>query len=448
VTGTSAGGARGGLGHIELWYLAYALFGVSVAGGLPILLPLTVIRGGTAGQIGLVIASMNLGSIAAPLWGELADRWRVHRALLAGGMAVTASAVGAFAFASHIGTWVLLALLLGLGSSAASTVAYMFVVEVYPKDEWSVRIGGLQTVYGLGWISGLVLAGATGRTDLRAGLLICGALTAAGAVLGWPATRTPPRLSTGRPVVDAPVPVMHVEHGPGSLSRNFHALRLETLRSLGKTLATPFGRFLGTWLLADAGGPAYYAVYPVLMQHVFQVGPARASLSYAAAVVISLFLYAPAGRLTNRLGATRVLQLGFAVRLLALVILAALAYAPVPGRSAWAELWFAVVVTSWALIGVSGVAVAAQRAPMGEGEAIGIFTATTALAGAAGAAIGGAAADRWGYGAVPVVGAACIITGLLISAADPGPRGSAPASAMDGLRGDGSGHPPGGRIVG
>ncbi|HYM70782.1 MAG TPA: MFS transporter, partial [bacterium] len=77
--------------------MAYALFGVSVAGGVPILLPLTVIRSGTAGQIGMVIAAMNLGSIAAPLWGELADRWRVHRALLAGGLVVTAAAVAAFA---------------------------------------------------------------------------------------------------------------------------------------------------------------------------------------------------------------------------------------------------------------------------------------------------------------------------------------------------------------
>lgn len=422
---------------MELWYLAYALFGVSVVGGIPILLPLTVIRGGTAAQIGLVVAAMNLGSIAAPLWGELADRWRVHRPLLAGGMVVTAAAVGALAFASHLGTWVLLALLLGLGSSAASTVAYMFVVEAYPRSEWAVRLGWLQTVYGLGWITGLVLAGATGRTDLRAGLLICAALTAAGAVPGWLATRTPPRPSTGRPVVNDPVPVMHVEHGPGSLSRNFHAMRFGTLRSLGKTLTTPFGLFLGTWLLADAGGPAYYALYPVLMQHTFQVGPARSSLSYAAAVVVSLFLYAPAGRWTNRLGAARVLRLGFAVRLLALMVLAALAYAPVPGRSAWAELWFAVLVTSWALIGTSGAAVAAQRAPTGEGEAIGIFTAATAVAGAAGAAIGGAAANRWGYGAVPVVGAACIIAGLLISLADPGASGSPAASAMDGRRGDG-----------
>ena len=432
----ATGGAGGRPGHMKLWYLAYALLGVSVAGGMPILLPLTVIRGGTAGQIGLVIASMNLGSIAAPLWGELADRWRVHRILLAGGMVVTAAAVGAFAFASDIGTWVLLALLLGLGSSAASTVAYMFVVEVYPKSEWTVRIGGLQTVYGLGWITGLVLAGATGRTDPRAGLLICAALTAVGAVPGWLATRTPPRPSTARPVVNAPVPVMHVEQGPGSLSRNFHALRAVTLRSLGKTLATPFGLFLGTWLLADAGGPAYYAVYPVLMQHTFQVGPARSSLSYAAAVVISLFLYAPTGRLTNRLGAARVLRLGFAVRLLALVILAALAYTPVPGRSAWAELWFAVVVASWAPIGMSGAAVAAQRATTGEGEAIGIFTAATAVAGAIGAAIGGAAAGWWGYGAVPVVGAACIIAGLLISVADPGAHGSPVTSAAGGPRND------------
>ncbi len=71
---------------IEPWYLVYALMGLVVAGLLPVLIPLIVSQSGNAGQVGLVVAALSLGGLTSPLWGGLADRYRSHRSLLAGGM--------------------------------------------------------------------------------------------------------------------------------------------------------------------------------------------------------------------------------------------------------------------------------------------------------------------------------------------------------------------------
>jgi MFS family permease len=68
---------------VEPWYWAYALLGLTAAGVTPILLPLAVSRMGSAADIGLVMAAISLGGMLAPLWGRLADQYRLHRLLLA-----------------------------------------------------------------------------------------------------------------------------------------------------------------------------------------------------------------------------------------------------------------------------------------------------------------------------------------------------------------------------
>ena len=60
------------------------------------------------------------------------------------------------------------------------------------------------------------------------------------------------------------------------------------------------------------------------------------------------------------------------------------------------------------MLSVTGTALTAQLAPSGdkEGSAMGIFNAATALSGVLGAALGGLAASRWGYVAVPAIATA------------------------------------------
>jgi predicted MFS family arabinose efflux permease len=72
---------------------------------------------------------------------------------------------------------------------------------------------------------------------------------------------------------------------------------------------------------------------------------------------------------------------------------------------------FVVLVMAWELLGVSGTALEAQLAPGEKGEALGLFNASSSLAGAVGAFLGGGATETVGYGTVCRVGA--VVVGLV-----------------------------------
>ena len=78
---------------------------------------------------------------------------------------------------------------------------------------------------------------------------------------------------------------------------------------------------------------------------------------------------------------------------------------------------------AWPLLGVSGTALAAQLAPGEKGEALGLFNASSSLAGAVGAFIGGWAMEMVGYGTVCMVGA--VVVGLVVICLGVGSTGKA-----------------------
>ncbi len=400
---------------VEPWYLAYALQGATAAGLTPILLPLAVSRTGNAAHIGLVMAAVSLGGLTAPLWGGLADRYRLHRWLLAGGLLVTAGGLAAFAFATQPSLWFSLALLQGIGAAAAATVANLFIVEAHPKREWDERIGWLQTFYGGGQVAGLLLAGAlSAATHLRTGLLVAAGLTALGALLGMVTAQTPPKLRKGlRPVLLHPA-----RHGEWSLSspqRLFHHLTARTLKVLGTALRSPFGLFLLAWLLAFGGSAAVFSLYPVLIQQLFGVASGVSSSVFALAAGLGLLLYSPAGLWSDRLGPARVMRAGFGLRLLAFAGLLGLGLVQFGSASWLALVAFGLVVLSWSLLTVSGTALMAKLSPVGEGEGMGIYNAVTAAAGVLGSALGGWAAGLWGYNAASAMAVAGVALGLLLA---------------------------------
>ena len=399
---------------VEPWYLAYALQGATVAGLAPILLPLAVSHTGNPAHIGLVMAAVSLGGLTAPLWGGLADRYRLHRWLLAGGLLVTAGGLAAFPFTSQPVVWFGLALLQGTGAAAAATVANLFVVEAHPKREWDERIGWLQTFYGGGQVAGLMLAGALSISYLRPGLVAAAGLTAVGALVGLATAQTPPSPHKGpRPVLLDPA-----RHGEWSLSspqRLFHHLSAGTVKVMGTALRSPFGLFLLAWLLAFGGSAAVFSLYPVLMQQLFGVAPGVSSSVFALAAGLGLLLYSPAGIWSDRWGPGRVLGAGFGLRLLALVGLLGLGLVQSGGASWLAMGAFVLVVLSWSLLTVSGTALTAKLSPVGEGEGMGLYNAVTAAAGVLGAALGGWAAGLWGYNAASAMAAAGVALGLLLA---------------------------------
>jgi MFS family permease len=399
---------------IEPWYLVYALMGVVVAGLLPVLVPLIVSQSANAGQVGVVVAALSLGGLTSPLWGGLADRYRTHRLLLAGGLLFACLGLAFFALSRQPGVWTLLATIAGLGTASAATVANLFVVEAHPKAEWDERIGWLQTFYGIGQVAGLLLAGLLAQFDLRIGLWAAAGLSAAAAGLGWLTTKTPPAQPGLQPVLVHPV--KHVESTISSPQRLFHHPQWPGMRALGQNLRPPFGIFLLAWLLAFAGPAAVFSQYPLLMQKAYGVAPGSSSVAFAIIAGLGLSLYTPAGNGSKRYGPSRIFRVSLGLRLLAFAGMLGLIFANA-GKAAGplALLAFAFVVWAWSLMSVSGTALAALLSPAGEGQGLGIFNATTAVAGIAGALLGGWAVGAWGYSSIVGLALVGVTLGLGLS---------------------------------
>ena len=186
---------------VEPWYLTYFLQGAAVSGLIPILVPLVVDRTGSAAHIGFVVAAFNLGGLTAPVWGGIADRYRLHRLILAGGLLAATLGLAMFSVTDQLVLWIALAFVQGTGASGAATVANLFVVEVHPKSEWDERIGWLQTFYGGGQVLGLLLAGGLSQVNLRFGLLVAAGMTAVAMLWSWVTTREPEKPLKSRPIL-------------------------------------------------------------------------------------------------------------------------------------------------------------------------------------------------------------------------------------------------------
>ncbi len=401
-------------GWIEPWYFVYALIGLVVAGLIPVLVPLIVSHTGTAGQVGMVMGAVSLGGLTSPLWGSLADRYRLHRWLLVGGMLTTTVGLAAFAFTTQPVIWLLLAVIQGFGAAGAATVANLFVVEAHPKAEWDERIGWLQTFYGIGQVSGLLLAGVLTQIDFRIGFLAAGGLSAAAAILGWLTTKTPPAQPGVEPVLRHPA--RHTEWVFSSPQRLFYRPKLAGIKTPAFTLGSPYGVFLIFWLLSFAGSAAVFSQYPVLMQKVYGVTPAASSIAFAIVAGLGLTLYTPAGQWSEHYGAARILRVSLGLRLFAFAGLLWLGLLPTGGTIGILALFaFAFVVWAWSLMSVSGTALAAQLSPVGEGQGMGIFNAMTAVAGVIGAVLGGWVAGLWGYNSIVILALLGVALGLGLS---------------------------------
>ena len=399
---------------IEPWFAPFALVNGSAVGLVPILLPLVAIRYGV-GQVGLVMGAFNLGAFAAPVTGNLADRYRSYRLLTAGCAAACAASLWLFPLA---GPWpeVLLALVNGAGFAGAVTVANLLIVERQPKSQWNQRLGWLETALSVGQGGGLVLAA------WLAGLHAKPALLAAAIV---PASAVPlallliPRQRPFEPRAFAAhwlASIGHVgEWGPASPSRAHHLARRPARAGFATVLRGRFGWFLAAWMTGFAGTAIVFALYPVLFRSAFGVPPRTSALAFAGIVFASLPLFVVAGRVSQRRGPAVVLAGALTARVILLAALAALAAArhvsPVLPVAAFAGIMFA-----WSFLSVASPGLTAQLVPGDEGDAQGALNASSGLAGLVGSVTGGFAAAHWGYPAALGIGAGAVAVSLAIFA--------------------------------
>jgi DHA1 family tetracycline resistance protein-like MFS transporter len=399
---------------IEPWYLAYALMGMAVAGLAPVLIPLVVGEASGSVQVGWVMAVISLGGLTAPIWGGLADRYRLHRWLLAGGLLLTAVGLGVFPTSLHPVLWYVLALVQGIGAASSATVANLFVVEGHPKDEWDERIGWLQTFYGGGQVAGLLLVAYLSQLDFRISLEVSAGLCVIAVLLGWLTTKTPPAHKGSKPVLVHPV--RHAEWPIHSPQRLFHHLNRKTFENLGASLGSSFGIFLLVWFLSFTGAATVFSQYPLLMQKLFHITPGLSSAAFAIAAGVGLSLYTPAGILSEHRGPGRVLRAALGLRLLAFLGMLGLGASSWSSKQGWlALIGFGLVVCAWSLLSVSGTSLAVSLFKRGKGEGLGLFNSVTAIAGVVGAAAGGWVAGTWGYNAIFILAAFGVAAGLGLS---------------------------------
>jgi DHA1 family tetracycline resistance protein-like MFS transporter len=413
---------------LEPWSAPFALINGAAVGLVPILLPIDAARYGV-GHVGLVMGAFNLGALAAPAVGALADRYRAPKILAATCAAVSAVSLWLFPLAAPA-----LQLLLGLANGAAFagavTIANLLIVERRPRAEWNQRLGWLETALSVGQGGALVLAAWLSELSARNGLLI-GAFVPAAAIPfsllliprmrgtvphpGGPGgSRGPgqappagPRLASAGHVGD---------WGPARPSRvhHPHPRSLAGLERSARLLRGPFGWLLAAWIPAYAGTAIIFALYPVLFSRAFGVGPQSSAVAFAVVVFLSLPLFLLAGRVAQRRGPTATIAGALAARVVLLTTLAALAaIGHVPAVLPLAA--FGGIMFAWSFLSVASPDLTGQLVPNdAEGDAQGALNAASGLAGLLGSVAGGLAADLWGYAAALSLGAGAVLLGLVI----------------------------------
>lgn len=425
-----AGGLRavapaGLLRLIEPWFAPFALVNGAAVGLTPILFPVVAVRYGI-GHVGLVMGAFNVGAFAAPVMGSVADRYRAHRWLAVA--CAAAAALSLWLFPVLGPAWqLLLALANGAGFAGAVTIANLLIVERRPKSEWNSRLGSLEAVLSVGQGVALVLAAWLTGLAARTGLLLAALVPAAAiplALLLIPRVQAPADRSAGadgraggrrdwRRNHRLASAGLVGEWGPASPSRAHHLAYRRPGSILSALAGGQFGWMLAAWIPAYAGTAIVFALYPVLFQHAFRVPPNSSALAFAVIVFVSLPLFTVAGRVSQRRGPAAALAGALAARVIllaALAVLAAVGHVPaVLPLAAFAGIMFA-----WSFLSVASPGLTGQLMPNAEGDAQGLLSASSGLAGLAGSVVGGVAASHWGYAGALGIGAAAVASGLAI----------------------------------
>jgi MFS family permease len=415
--------------RIAPWYFAYLILGLLTSGMLPFLMPLMVADiSGERGPVAYVAGAYDVGLLAAPLFGKLAEWRNLYRPVFLGAFLVLGLAFVAFPFGAGVLAWFLLALLIGVGTGAAGTVATLFIVNFTAKTEWEPQIGWLQSFNGAGQLLGLLLGGAFAHGQYMVGFFVAGALTLPAILvgsIGLPVKRTK-RIRMEPLARMRMLPLLHsTQLGPGfgGLLHHSHHQQWAAVRGLSKAMSGPFGRLLLAWAAYNFGVAGFFAYFPLMMRQSYGVPPAVTAATYAVAAGVGIFLFLAAGRLAVSHGSRIVFQAGLSLRLVGFLLLALPFVVALPDAASIGIALFAFMLAmmAWPVLSVSGTALTARLTPIGEGAAMGLLNASGALATVIGTFASGPLVHMWGYVSLPMLAVAGLAVAefLMLGDADP-----------------------------
>lgn len=398
--------------YSQVWYTGYSAQGGIGLGLAPIFVPLIVAPYAHNTGAGIIVAMFYFAQMLAPVFGWLSDRFNLHRPVFISSFILVGIGIGAFPLFNSMLYWLFMSFLLGLGIGAANTVSEMFIIEFQPREEWDARISVLQTYFGVGQAVGLYMAFLL-SSNAHFALYLAGFLMAPSLAIGLvqlPHVSKRNRVKRGR---NSPGPT-HVRFG-SMMVKHLHHLR-HSLTNLPALMESLFMLYIASWFFIMLGNWLIYNLYPLLMSDVFSMNASGSSLYFAIGSSIAVFFCPLSGWMANKIGEMWVVMMGIGMSLVAALGLTLLSLFPVSGDNYLVPIAFIFLPVAWSPLIIVGTAVVTRLTDMARGEALGIFTATTAVASLIAAIVAGLIADHIGFTKVLMLSAGATIIGLVLMA--------------------------------
>ena len=416
----------------EPWYGAMGLANV-VVGTSSILVPLMVaqVLRGTVENVGLISSLASLmGVIGSLFWGRLSDVAHRRKLFVIMSYAMVAASFAGMAFARSLTSVVLLNMILNLFWVANASVTVLLVIENRDESSWEGKIGNLNQLGTLGWVSGLILGSVAlavaspwigEATAFRAvfGVLAFGGLVAAilaARLVPGTRPRVVERRFRGSILALGNFVVERARFAP------FHLYYLLNLRRLPALLWGEAGlqretkRFLVAILLAFTAFGFLFVPLPILLADRFGFSSSTVFLYYIVQNGAIVIAYPLAARRIKRLGNKSVLTGSLLARVLFFAIGGGfLLVSPGSPSRVILVLFFFGVGVSWSFFQLSSVAMISRLArPENRGQALGLYNAVAGLGTILSGISSGLMAQHLGYAATTIMAAILAAAAMVI----------------------------------
>ena len=391
--------------NYEAWFLSQGVVGFVNAGGAAFLVaPMILSQGGSPADAGMVVGLLPFVALLSPIFGGMADRFRIHREMVLGGLVALILASITMSFAEQELTYVVGALLFGTGGGLIIVANLsMLAGSGLSEDGVAKRMGLLQMslpfgqFLALGVIAALLAVGVS-FSDL---FLMLAGVAGLGFVVAWPLTKGPAERT--RAFLDANPPAVSAQTGSTGRSK------------IATIVFSAFGLFLLINFLSQFGEQIIESQYPNYLGDVFKIDPEAAAITMAVAVLISAPLYPVSGRWAASSGSKTPFIVAIGVRTATAAGLAFLSLAGGDGLQIAAMLLYGLMIVVYPFFEVNTSLIAAKTSPIGPGAGQGFQGGATNLAGILGAFVAGWLANQAGYDTLAWVATGIGVAAFLVS---------------------------------
>jgi MFS family permease len=318
--------------NYETWFLGQGIVGFINAGGAAFLVaPMILSQGGTPADAGMIVGLLPFVALLSPVFGNIADRFRLHREMVLAGLVALVLASITMSFAEQELTYVVGALLFGTGGGLIVVANLgMLAGSGLDEDVMAKRMGLLQMSLPFGQFTALGISAALLAlgVEVQTLFLLHAGVAAVGFVVMWPLTRAPAERVAEQ--IDAAD-----ERAAAAPSGSTRRLGFAAIVFSG------FGLFLLINFLSQFGEQIVESQYPNYLGDVFEIEPDIAAVAMAVAVLISAPLYPVSGRWAAKRGPKAPFMVSMAVRTLTVAGLAFISIEVGDASSGFTAGWLA-----------------------------------------------------------------------------------------------------------